>query len=102
MFDGVKYNKLINQCVNHELRKFGLKAYSTIEYCVTNQVEDPLDPLDWSFFFLTSSILFFVIYASVYDSKRKRLFESQHIGVVNYFDEPLKTNGKFGIDFIHY
>jgi hypothetical protein len=34
---GNLYNKLINQCVNYELRQYKLRAHSTIEYCISNQ-----------------------------------------------------------------
>lgn len=38
MLDRIKYDKWTNLCVNWELKhKYDLKAYSRVEYCVTNE-----------------------------------------------------------------
>lgn len=38
MDDRIKYDKWINRCVNWELKhKYNLKAYSQVEYCITNE-----------------------------------------------------------------
>jgi hypothetical protein len=89
--DGFKYNKLINQCVNYELRKYGLRAYSTIEYCVTNEPNEPLDLLDWVFLFLTAFIVVLVAYATLKDKRRKRIYESQYIGDVDYYGKTIRS-----------
>lgn len=42
----IKFEHLINECVNHELKKtYGLMAYSKAEYCVEKNEKFPLGEL---------------------------------------------------------
>lgn len=63
-----KYDKLINQCVNLELKSYGLKAFSEIDFCLTKQEKKTTwDWLDLSFLALLLLIMGCCFASSVYD-----------------------------------
>ncbi|XP_058833864.1 nose resistant to fluoxetine protein 6-like [Topomyia yanbarensis] len=71
----MKYKKLANQCVNFELkRQYSIMGYSTVEYCVTNQEQDPVDFLDAIFLVILGTIILLMSLSSLYDYKLKRKY----------------------------
>jgi hypothetical protein len=84
----IKYNKVINQCVNYELRRqYGLMGYSDVEFCTTSKDHRKLgmqiiksnylvltsaqilflDSLDNTFIVITALLIIVVTLASIFD-----------------------------------
>lgn len=64
----VKYGKLINQCINYELRLgYNLSGYSEIESCSTNAAPENSDLWNLTFSAVVSILVMLCILSTVYD-----------------------------------
>lgn len=60
-------------CVNKELMsKYDLMAYSTVEYCITNNDVYEKDSLDWWFLWIFIALIKVLISSTLYDFYLKR------------------------------
>ncbi|XP_055607880.1 nose resistant to fluoxetine protein 6-like isoform X2 [Uranotaenia lowii] len=67
-----RYRRLANLCVNWELkRQYSIMAYTSVEYCMTNREEEPVDFLDGIFLAILGTILAIIILSSFYDFKMR-------------------------------
>lgn len=76
-----KFDKLINQCVNHELKEnYDLVGYTEIEYCQTNEEEIMVDKYDITFVLICLGIAGAVIVSSAIDFifKKAQTDENRH------------------------
>lgn len=64
--DQQKYGVLINKCVNYELQRYGLEAYTEIDYCSTNDTE-PVDWLDVLALVVVGVIIAWTLVGTAYD-----------------------------------
>ncbi|XP_062550046.1 nose resistant to fluoxetine protein 6-like isoform X2 [Armigeres subalbatus] len=86
----IKYRRLVNQCVNFELkRQYSIMGYSEVEYCISNQEQDPIDYLDTIFLVVLGSIILAVILSSFLDYKLK-VKRSANMKGSEYYRTPLK------------
>lgn len=71
--DRSRHNKDVNMCVNWELRRqYGLKAYSEVEYCITNRDKIEIDSLDWWTAAVWFVLIKVIISSTLYDFYLKR------------------------------
>lgn len=81
----MEYDKLINQCVNLELRdQFKLQGYSTIEYCVSNvsKEELELDSLDFTFVIVVIILVALITISTFYDYSLKKSNGADHFKTI--------------------
>lgn len=64
----VMYGKLINQCINYELRlRYNLSGYSEIESCSTNAAAENSDLWNLIFLAVVSILVMCCILSTIYD-----------------------------------
>lgn len=87
--DRAEHGKLLNRCVNYNLKKkFNLVAYSSIEYCISNTDELKADPLDITFAVMFLTFIGILSVATIYDLRMKQTDSLYHDS--NHYKNPIR------------